>query len=61
MLAELDDTLHAAGIKLCVAEMKDPVKDKFKRFGLFARLGESAFFPTIGDAVDNYLAAHGEQ
>ena len=27
MLAELDDTLHAAGIKLCVAEMKDPVKD----------------------------------
>jgi high affinity sulfate transporter 1 len=61
MLAELDDTLHAAGIKLCVAEMKDPVKDKLKRFGLFARLGESAFFPTIGDAVDNYLAAHGEQ
>ncbi|MFJ2689238.1 SulP family inorganic anion transporter [Pseudomonas sp. NPDC087336] len=61
MLAELDDTLHAAGIKLCVAEMKDPVKDKFKRFGLFARLGESAFFPTVGDAVDNYLAAHGEQ
>jgi len=56
MLAELDDTLHAAGIKLCVAEMKDPVKDKLKRFGLFARLGESAFFPTIGDAVDNYLA-----
>ncbi|MNE89079.1 hypothetical protein D3C80_1864600 [compost metagenome] len=31
MLAELDDTLHAAGIKLCVAEMKDPVKDKLKR------------------------------
>ncbi|WCM48684.1 sulfate permease [Pseudomonas sp. WJP1] len=61
MLAELDDTLHAAGIKLCVAEMKDPVKDKLKRFGLFARLGESAFFPTIGEAVDSYLAAHGEQ
>ena len=58
MLAELDETLHAAGIKLCVAEMKDPVKDKLKRFGLFARLGETAFFPTIGDAVDNYLMIH---
>ncbi|SEK82818.1 high affinity sulphate transporter 1 [Pseudomonas sp. NFIX51] len=58
MLAELDDTLHQAGIKLCVAQMKDPVKDKLKRFGLFARFGEAAFFPTIGDAVDSYLAQH---
>jgi high affinity sulfate transporter 1 len=56
MLAELDDTLHAAGIELCFAEMKDPVKDKLKRFGLFARLGETAFFPTIGAAVDSYVA-----
>ncbi|CAB3801053.1 putative sulfate transporter [Paraburkholderia ultramafica] len=58
MLAELDDTLHAAGIQLCVAEMKDPVKDKLKRFGLFARLGEEAFFPTMGAAVSSYLAVH---
>jgi high affinity sulfate transporter 1 len=58
MLAELDDTLHAAGIKLCVAEMKDPVKDKLKRFGLFARFGEAAFFPTMDDAVSSYLEIH---
>ncbi|MBV7573158.1 SulP family inorganic anion transporter [Pseudomonas sp. PDM32] len=58
MLAELDDTLHAAGIELCFAEMKDPVKDKLKRFGLFARLGETAFFPTIGTAVDSYVAMY---
>ncbi|QCY12379.1 SulP family inorganic anion transporter [Pseudomonas sp. MPC6] len=58
MLAELDETLHGAGIKLCIAEMKDPVKDKLKRFGLFARLGEAAFFPTIDDAVDSYLVIH---
>ena len=58
MLAELDETLRAAGIELCVAEMKDPVKDKLKRFGLFARLGETAFFPTIGAAVTSYLATH---
>ncbi|MDF9774703.1 SulP family inorganic anion transporter [Pseudomonas baetica] len=58
MLAELDDTLHAAGIELCFAEMKDPVKDKLKRFGLFARLGETAFFPTVGTAVDSYVARY---
>jgi high affinity sulfate transporter 1 len=58
MLGELDETLHAAGIELCFAEMKDPVKDKLKRFGLFARLGEDTFFPTLGAAVSRYLAAH---
>jgi high affinity sulfate transporter 1 len=58
MLAELDETLHAAGVELCVAEMKDPVKDKLKRFGLFTRLGETAFFPTLGAAVHSYLESH---
>jgi len=58
MLAELDETLRAAGIKLCFAEMKDPVKDKLKRFGLFARLGEATFFPTMGAAVSRYLKTH---
>lgn len=58
MLADLDATLHAAGIELCFAEMKDPVKDKLKRFGLFTRFGEDTFFPTIGTAVNSYLAAN---
>ena len=55
MLTELDETLHAAGIELCFAEMKDPVKDKLKRFGIFGRLGEERFFPTVGEAVSGYL------
>jgi len=58
VLAELDQTLQAAGIELCFAEMKGPVKDKLKRFGLFTRFGEHTFFPTIGTAVDAYLQAH---
>ena len=58
MLAEMDDTLQAAGIELCFAEMKDPVKDKLKRFGLLARLGDKFFFPTIGNAVSSYLKTH---
>jgi high affinity sulfate transporter 1 len=54
-VAEMDETLHARGIELCFAELKDPVKDKLKRFGLYAQLGESYFFPTVGSAVSRYL------
>jgi high affinity sulfate transporter 1 len=57
-IAELDETLHAKGIELCFAELKDPVKDKLKRFGLFSQLGESCFFPTIGAAVSSFLETH---
>jgi MFS superfamily sulfate permease-like transporter len=46
MLIELQDALRASDIELCFAEMKDPVKDKLKRFGLFTRLGEQTFFAT---------------
>jgi high affinity sulfate transporter 1 len=56
VLADLDDKLHAAGIELHFAEMKDPVKDKLKRFELFERFGERAFFATLGQAVSAYLA-----
>lgn len=55
VVAELDRSLHAQGIEFCFAELKDPVKDKLKRFGLFAQLGEHYFFPTIGVAVARYL------
>jgi high affinity sulfate transporter 1 len=54
-LAELDDTLQGAGIELCFAELKDPVKDKLKRFGLYTQIGEGSFFPTIEAAVSAYL------
>jgi len=58
VVSDLDDSLRAAGIELCFAEMKDPVKDKLKRFGLFTRLGEQTFYATLGEAVGAYLAAH---
>jgi len=57
-LAELDDKLDAAGIEMCFAELKDPVKDKLKRFDLYERFGEKFFFPTIGEAVDAYLKTY---
>jgi MFS superfamily sulfate permease-like transporter len=58
VVAELDKALHARGIELCFAELKDPVKDKLKRFGLFEQVGESYFFPTVGSAVSRYLKLH---
>jgi high affinity sulfate transporter 1 len=57
-IAELDDALRAAGIELCFAEMKDPVKDKLKRFGLLSRFGDQHFFATVGEAVSAYLDQH---
>ena len=55
-LVELHDNLENASIQLCFAEMKDPVKDKLKRFGLFARFGEKNFFATIDEVVNAYCA-----
>ena len=57
MLRELDDSLQQQGIELCFAEMKGPVKDKLKRFGLFSHFGQQTFFATIDDAVRAYRSA----
>ena len=57
-LAELHQALHEAGTELVLAELKDPVKDKLKRFGLYAKIGEELFFPTIGAAVSTYLETY---
>jgi MFS superfamily sulfate permease-like transporter len=58
VVCDLDDELRAAGTRLCFAEMKDPVKDKLKRFGLYERFGEGTFFATLGEAVNAYLDSH---
>ena len=58
MLAELEQTLRASRIELRFAEMKDPVKDKLKRFEMLERFGAASFHPTVGAAVDAYLEEH---
>jgi len=58
MLVEIEHSLTESGIELRFAEMKDPVKDKLKRFELFDRFGAADFYPTIGSAVDAYLKEH---
>jgi high affinity sulfate transporter 1 len=58
MLADLVRSLTESGVELRFAEMKDPVKDKLKRFELFERFGAANFYPTIGTAVHAYLEEH---
>jgi high affinity sulfate transporter 1 len=54
-LVELDDDLRGRGVMLRFAEMKDPVKDKLKRFGIFDRF---QYFATLGEAVKKYLESN---
>lgn len=58
MLQELEENLHKQNIRLCFAEMKGPVKDRLKDYGLMSAWGRERFFPTIGKAVDAYVNSH---
>ena len=61
MLVDLDQKIVQAGMKLCFAEMKGPVKDNLTRYGLFDAFGNEDFFPTIGQAVERYLRINSVQ
>ena len=41
------------------AEVKDPVKDRLKLYGLLEQLGPTRLHPTVGTAVDAYVAETG--
>ncbi|MGH3101400.1 MAG: sodium-independent anion transporter, partial [Thermoleophilia bacterium] len=58
-LRELLDELRAEGVTLAFAELKGPVKDRLRRYGLYDAIGPDHFFPTIGTAVNAYVTATG--
>ena len=58
MLLELDRTLAERGIELAFAELKDPVVDRLRAYGLREHIGDDYFFPTIGVAVKAFRATH---
>jgi high affinity sulfate transporter 1 len=58
-LRALNDELEADGIELAFAELKDPVRDRLRRYGIEDVIGGDRFFPTIGVAVAAYLAESG--
>jgi high affinity sulfate transporter 1 len=55
LLAELDDR----GIALVFAELKGPVKDRLRTYGLYERLGDARFLPTLGTAIDEHVERTG--
>ena len=57
VLAELELALRERGIRLCFAELKDPIKDKLRKLELLASLDEAKFFPTVEAAVDSYKSS----
>ncbi|AOI68615.1 SulP family inorganic anion transporter [Burkholderia ubonensis] len=54
-LVALADELRERGITLCFAEMKGPVKDRLRAYGLFDTFGPENFFPTVTDAVAHHV------
>ena len=58
-LAALHRELHAAGRTVAFAELKDPVRDLLRRYGIEAAIGPERFYPTVGVAVHTYLAETG--
>lgn len=55
----LIDQLHARGCDIVFAELKGPVKDQLTRYGLAVKIGDHGFPPTLGTAIDDYIAATG--
>lgn len=51
-LVELDEYLQVHGIRLIIAEMKDPVIDILRQYGVTDRFTPDRFAPTVGAAVD---------
>ncbi len=58
-LARLLDELEARDVRLVFAELKGPVKDRLRRYGLYDRLGDDRMFPTLGTAVGAYVRETG--
>jgi MFS superfamily sulfate permease-like transporter len=61
MLDALSEELKTAGVELAFAELKDPVRERLRRYGVEEAIGADRIFPTIGVAVAAYLAATGTE
>ncbi len=50
--------LARGGTELHFAQLKGHVKDRLRAYGIYERLGDAAFHPTVGMAVRAYLFGH---
>lgn len=58
-LREILDEFEARDIHLAFAELKGPVKDRLRTYGLYDRIGDEHFHPTLGRATSEYVRASG--
>lgn len=54
ILGQLLDDLDARGIEFAFAELKGPVKDRLRRYGIYDRVGDARFYATVGSAVSGF-------
>jgi MFS superfamily sulfate permease-like transporter len=55
------DDLDRRGLELAFAGLKGPVKDRLRDYGLYDRVGDRNFFPTIGSAVKYHYRTRSEE
>lgn len=60
VLSDVLDDMDHRGLEFAFAELKGPVKDRLRSYGLFDRIGSENFFPTIGSAVKFHYASRDE-
>jgi MFS superfamily sulfate permease-like transporter len=60
-VVELRSMLKSRGLGLAFAEIKGPVKDKFRRLGLMDQIGEEFVFPTVDAAVSACALRNGSE
>jgi len=58
-LLDLLEELRSEQVTLAFAELKGPVKDRLRNYGLYDAVGDDRFFPTVGTAVNGYIDATG--
>ena len=60
MLDDLVEELDGREITLAFAELKDPVRERLRRYGALERVPDAHIFPTVGTAVSGYLHETGQ-
>ena len=53
-LTELCDELRGQNIRLSLARVRDPVRERMRRIGVESTVGEERIFETIGDGVNAF-------
>ncbi len=59
VLARVHEQLHAAGIRLVLSGVIEPVRAQLDRYGLTERFGPDAFYDTAGEVLTEYGAGGG--